>query len=105
MKKIILSLLAALALVAGLSVIAEAKTNFNLYLGVPYYDYQVAPDYLFDENQGWYQPDYQPNYQPAYHTGGGSDQSLYEHETHHPTPSQSPLLQFISLPSGPCAAQ
>ena len=72
MKKIILSLLAALALVAGLSVIAEAKTNFNLYLGVPYYDYQVAPDYLFEENQGWYQPDYQP----AYHTGGGSQRQV-----------------------------
>ena len=83
MKKIILSLLAALALVGGLSTIAEAKTNFNLYLGVPYYDYQVGPDYLYDENHGWYQQDYrqdsqqgyqqdyQQGYQPAYHTGGG----------------------------------
>ena len=71
MKKIILGLVAALSLVAGFSAIAEAKTNFNLYLGVPYYDYQVAPDYLYDENQGWYQPDYQSTYQPAHYTGGG----------------------------------
>ena len=63
MKKIILGLLAALALVAGLSAIAEARTSFNLYLGVPYYDYQVSPDYLYDKNHGWYQPDYQPDYQ------------------------------------------
>jgi len=71
MKKIILGLLGALSLVAGFSAIAEAKTNFNLYLGVPYYDYQVGRDYLFDENHGWYQQDYQSTYQPAHYTGGG----------------------------------
>ena len=80
MKKTILGLLAALALVAGLSAIAEARTSFNLYLGVPYYDYQVSPDYLYDENHGWYQPDYQqdyqPTYQPAYHTGGGAQRQV-----------------------------
>ena len=72
MKKTILGLFAALALVAGLSAVAEARNNFNLYLGVPYYDYQVGPDYLYDENHGWYQQDYQQGYQPAYHTGGGA---------------------------------
>jgi hypothetical protein len=72
MKKTIFGLLAALALVAGLPAVAEARTSVNLYLGVPYYDYQVGPDYLYDENHGWYQQDYQPTYQPAYHTGGGA---------------------------------
>ena len=72
MKKSILVLLAALAFVAGLSAISEARNSFNLYLGVPYYDYQVGPDYLYDENHGWYQPGYQQGYQPAYHTGGGA---------------------------------
>ena len=80
MKKTILGLFAALALVAGLSAVAEARNNFNLYLGVPYYDYQVGPDYLYDENHGWYQPDYQqdyqPTYQPAYHTGGGAQRQV-----------------------------
>ena len=71
MKKIILGLLGALSLVAGFSAVAEAKTNFNLYLGVPYYDYQVGRDYLFDENHGWDQQDSQSTYQPAHYTGTG----------------------------------
>ena len=52
MKKIMLGLLAGLLLFGGVSTIAEAKTNVKVYLGVPYYDYQVAPDYLYDENRG-----------------------------------------------------
>ena len=76
MKKTICALLGALALVTGWSAIAEARTSFNLYLGVPYYDYQVSPDYLYDRNHGWYQPDYQPEYQPAYHTGSGSQRQV-----------------------------
>ena len=72
MKKIMLGLLAGLVLFGGVATIAEAKTKVKVYLGVPYYDYQVAPDYLYDENYGWYEPDYQstyqPAYQPAYHT-------------------------------------
>lgn len=74
MKKLISGLLAALALVSGSLANAEAKAHFDLYLRVPYYNHQVAPDFLFDENQGWNQPDYQSKYQqgyqPAYHTGG-----------------------------------
>ena len=76
MKKIILGLLSALVLIAGLSAIAEARTSFNLYLGVPYYDYQVGPDYLYDENHGWYQQDYQSTYQPAHYTGGGGQRQV-----------------------------
>lgn len=76
MKKMILGLFAALVLVAGFSASAEAKTNFNLYLGVPYYDYQVGPDYLYDENYGWYQQDYQSTYQPAHYTGGGGQRQV-----------------------------
>ena len=72
MKKLILGLIAALALFAGLSTTVEAKTNFTIYLGVPYYGYQVGPDYVYDENHGWYQKDYQP----AYHTGGGRQRSV-----------------------------
>lgn len=70
MKKLFLGLFAALALVAGISANAEAKTSFNLYLGIPYFDYQVSPDYVYDQNHGWYQP----NYQPAYHVGGSQRQ-------------------------------
>ena len=62
MKKTLLGLLAASALLAGISSLAEAKTNFHIYLGVPYYDYQVGPDYIYDQNYGWYQQNYRPRY-------------------------------------------
>jgi hypothetical protein len=62
MKKTIIGLLAAAALFGGAATMAEAKTHFNLYLGVPYYDYQVGPDYRFNEDYGWYRPDYRPRY-------------------------------------------
>ena len=63
MKKIFLGLLAATALIASGATAAEAKVRVNGYLGVPYYDYQVGPDYVFDANHGWYRPDYQAAYQ------------------------------------------
>ena len=56
MKKTILGLIAAVAMCGSLTAASEAKTNFTIYLGVPYYDYKVGPGYLFDENRGWYQP-------------------------------------------------
>ena len=33
---------------------AEAKTNIRIILGVPYYGYQVGPDYRFRNGYGWY---------------------------------------------------
>lgn len=56
------SILAAAALViplalAGASVTsapAQAKTSVKVYLGVPYYAYQVGPDYRFRPGYGWY---------------------------------------------------
>lgn len=62
MKKTVFGLLAAVALIGSAATMAEAKTHFNIYLGVPYYDYQVGPDYRFNDQYGWYQPDYQPSY-------------------------------------------
>ncbi len=59
MKKLILGSLAALALFAGLSTMAEARVTF--YFGMPYYDYQVGPDYMYDQNYGWYQQNYRAN--------------------------------------------
>ena len=67
MKKLILGLAASVALLTSFSGASEAKTNFNVYLGVPYYDEQIGPDYVYDQNHGWYQQ----YYQPVYHTGGG----------------------------------
>ena len=53
MKKTIIALFAGAALFAGLSSTADAK--IRIYLGVPYYDYQVGPDYTYGQ-YGWYRP-------------------------------------------------
>jgi hypothetical protein len=55
MKKTILGILAATMLLGGAASIAEAKTNFSIYFGVPYFDDQIGPDYRFYQNRGWYQ--------------------------------------------------
>ena len=70
MKKLMLGLVAAVALITGFSGASEAKVNFSVYLGVPYYEEQMGPDYVYDRNHGWYQQDYQPVYQ------GGGRQNL-----------------------------
>ena len=60
MKKLILGSLAALTLFAGLSTIAEAKVS--IYFGTPFYDYQVGPNYLYDQNYGWYNQNFHGNF-------------------------------------------
>ena len=65
MKKTIIALFAGVALFAGLSSTADAK--IRIYLGVPYYDYQVGPGYMYNDNYGWYNPGYQ---QPGYNFPG-----------------------------------
>jgi hypothetical protein len=68
MKKTILGLFAAATFLGGAATLAEAKTNFSLYLGVPYFDQQVGPDYRYYQDRGWYQDrdwyDDQPRYSP-----------------------------------------
>ena len=63
MKKTIIGLLAATALFGGLASVAEAKIIIQLG-GIPYYDYQMGPDYRYYNGRGWYQ--YQPDYQFQY---------------------------------------
>ena len=36
---------------------AEAKTNFNIHLGIPFYGYQVEPDWDYYDGYGWYDAD------------------------------------------------
>ena len=62
MKKTIIGLLAAVALIGGAATMAEAKTHVRIYLGVPYYDYQVGPDYRFNNGYGWYRGDDQSRF-------------------------------------------
>ena len=54
MKKTIIGLLAAVAITGGMASIAEAKVNFRIYLGEPYYNYQIGPDYRYYNGRGWY---------------------------------------------------
>ena len=71
MKKTIIALFAGVALFAGLSSTADAKVHVNVYLGVPYYDYQVGPGYMYNDNYGWYDPGYsRPGYGMGYGTPG-----------------------------------
>ena len=51
MKKTIIGLLAATALLGGLATAAEAKVIIQLG-GVPYYDYQMGPDYRYYQGRG-----------------------------------------------------
>ena len=64
MKKTLIALFAGVALFAGLSSSADAK--IRIYLGVPYYDYQVGPDYQFNDNYGWYRPGHRMNSYSGY---------------------------------------
>jgi hypothetical protein len=56
MKKTVIGLLAAVAITGGMATLAEAKVNFKIYLGEPYYDYRVGPDYRYYDGHGWYRP-------------------------------------------------
>ena len=67
MKKTIIALFAGVALFAGLSSTADAK--IRIYLGVPYYDYQVGPGYMYDDSYGWYNPGYGMGY--GFHSNRG----------------------------------
>jgi hypothetical protein len=58
MKKLLTALAVAAPMALGLGGIggAEAKTNVNIYLGIPHYGYQVGPDYAYRGGHGWYRP-------------------------------------------------
>ena len=58
MKKTLLGLLAAAAILGGTATLAEAKTSVHIFLGVPYYDNQLGPDYRYHRGRGWYRPGY-----------------------------------------------
>ena len=56
MKKLLMALVVAAPVALGLGGMnaAEAKTQVNIYLGVPHYSYQVGPDYVYRKGHGWY---------------------------------------------------
>jgi hypothetical protein len=58
MKKLIVASAFAALVGFGMSTAAEAKTNFQLYLGYPHYDYRPGDDYRYRDGYGWYNPGY-----------------------------------------------
>lgn len=54
-KSMMLAGTVALCAVA-LAPAAQAKTNFSVHLGVPFYGYQVGPGWEYYEGYGWYDP-------------------------------------------------
>lgn len=47
-------LAAAFAASLAFALPTEADAKVTIYFGVPYYDYQVGPDYRHREGYGWY---------------------------------------------------
>ena len=64
MRTILFALAAAIPLLGGLAPAADAKVRLNIYLGVPYYDEQIGPDYRFRAGRGWYRDEF--NDYPSY---------------------------------------
>jgi (2Fe-2S) ferredoxin len=60
MKKLIFGILAAATLIGGTATLAEAKTSFSIYFGLPYYNQPMGPNFSYFPNRGWYQ--IQPGY-------------------------------------------
>ncbi len=58
MKKLLMALVVAAPVAFGLGGVnaAEAGAKVNIYLGIPYYSYQVGPDYTYRKGYGWYRP-------------------------------------------------
>lgn len=59
MKRLLLASAFAASMVLGLPSAAEAKVKIGIFFGVPHYDYQVDPDYVYRRGYGWYRPSYQ----------------------------------------------
>ena len=56
MYKTALALILAIPLLGASPQISNADVDFRIYLGVPHYTYQVAPDYRYRKAYGWYRP-------------------------------------------------
>lgn len=55
MKSLFLASAVVATLALAMPTAADARTNFQIYFGMPHYGYQVGPDYRFREGYGWYQ--------------------------------------------------
>ena len=56
MKGFFLASAVAATLALAMPTAADAKTNVQIYFGMPHYGYQVGPDYRYRDGYGWYRP-------------------------------------------------
>ena len=54
MKRFLLISAVAASMALGFSSAADAKVKVGVFFGVPHYDYQVGPDYVYRDGYGWY---------------------------------------------------
>jgi len=62
MKSLFLATAVAATMMFAMPLAADAKTNVQIYFGVPHYGYQVGPDYRYRQGYGWYQDSGYNNY-------------------------------------------
>ena len=56
MKSLFIASAFAASLAFALPTAADAKTNVQIFFGMPHYSYQVGPDYVYRDGYGWYRP-------------------------------------------------
>jgi hypothetical protein len=76
MRNALFALAAAVPLLGGLAPAADAKVNFDIYLGVPYYSEQIGPDYRFRDGRGWYRDEFYDD--PRYDGRRYDDRRYYD---------------------------
>jgi hypothetical protein len=64
MRKSLIAIAAAFPFLGAMAPAADAKVNFDIYLGVPYYNERIGPDYRYYEGRGWYRDEFygEPRY-------------------------------------------
>jgi len=63
--------LGAVAMTAGMTTGAEAKTNVGVYFGVPFYDYRVGPGWRYYDGYGWYDYGHYGDFRRHHRNRGG----------------------------------
>ena len=62
MKSLFLASAVVATLALAMPIAADARTNVQIYFGMPHYGYQVGPDYRYRQGYGWYQDSGYYNY-------------------------------------------
>ncbi len=66
LRKILLAGSVALPLAFLSAAPALADADFEVHFGVPFYNYQVEPSYVYYDDYGWYDAGAYPNFRVGY---------------------------------------